>query len=610
MQDKTPSISDIARQTLLQLAALRLPPTPEHYARIFAEISGQPLVVAPVQAALQKGLETLAAERQELQSLSACMLADLQAGRWDTALAPLLGGLRWSASGAPALAIICRRLVREWERRQQGLSYLQKQEALEFILTRYGDEPAQLSMQLNALLDRWGALPEKPSFNTDMTSDDMLLEPDPLLSSAPAGVPGELERSFMTSADDGASSGSAWRQILVQAVRYGVIPRLAHLPALQADAEMLVMRVGSSHTQDELRRLADEFRLFWIDLELRHGEELQLQQRLLRLLQFFTENVADLLSEDVWLNNQLDEMRTLFAEPLEAATLLQAEERFREIIYKQGVLKKGMLEAREALKSMAGLVIASIEQISTATGAYSQKVRAHADDLQHAENLDQINLILKDLLQDSAGIEAESRRLHQDLLSARDRLEQAEQRIYSLESELEHMNHLLQEDPLTGALNRRGLQIVFERETGRAQRQGGPLSVAVLDIDHFKRINDHHGHELGDRVLQHLVQVLKEQLRPADCLARVGGEEFALLLPETPPERITHVLTRLQSILAQRPIMHAGTELSIQFSAGASAWTAGESLKDTLRRADEAMYDAKRAGRNQVVFKALTSGGT
>ena len=607
MKPKVPSIAETARQTFLQLAALRLPPTPENYARIFAEISGQPPVVAPMQAALQKALETYATERLELQLLSASMLADLQAGHWDAALAPLLGSLRWSASGAPALAVICRRLVREWERRQQGLSYLQKQEALEFILTRYGDEPAQLTVQLNVLLDRWGALPEKPSFNTDAASNGIPLEPDPLLSSAPATVYGEDARALVASAD-GADSGSAWRQILVQAMRYGVIPRLAHLPALQAAAEALQMRVAGAHTQDELRRLADEFRRFWIDLELRHGEEEKLQQGLLRLLQFFTENVADLLSEDVWLNNQLADMRTLFAEPLQAATLLQAEERFREIIYKQGVLKQGMREAREALKSMAGLVIASIEQISTATGAYSQKVRAHADDLQRAENLDQINLILKNLLQDSAGIEAESRRMHQDLLSARDRLEQAEQRIYSLESELEQVNHLLQEDPLTGALNRRGLQIVFERETGRAQRAHSTLSMAVLDLDHFKRINDRHGHELGDCVLQHLVQVLREQLRPADCLARVGGEEFALLFPDTPPERVTHVLTRLQSILAQRPIMHAGTELSIQFSAGVSGWAAGESLKDTLRRADEAMYEAKRAGRNQVILKALAPG--
>jgi len=377
-----------------------------------------------------------------------------------------------------------------------------------------------------------------------------------------------------------------------------------------AAAEALQARIEGAHTQEELRQLALEFRRFWIELELRHGEELQLQQGLLRLLQLFTENVADLLTEDVWLNTQLQDMRTLFAEPLEAATLLQAEERLREIIYKQGVLKQGMLEAREALKSMAGLVISSIEQISTATGAYSQKVRAHADDLQHAENLDQINRILKDLLQDSAGIEAESRRLHQDLLSARDRLQQAEQRIYSLESELEQVNHLLQEDPLTGALNRRGLQIVFEREMGRALRQGSTLSVAVLDIDHFKRINDHYGHEFGDRMLQHLVQVLREQLRPADSLARVGGEEFVLLLPDTPSNSVSHVLTRLQSVLAQRPIMHAGTELSIRFSAGISAWTAGEPLKDTLRRADAAMYEAKRAGRNRVVFRALAAGGT
>jgi diguanylate cyclase (GGDEF)-like protein len=156
--------------------------------------------------------------------------------------------------------------------------------------------------------------------------------------------------------------------------------------------------------------------------------------------------------------------------------------------------------------------------------------------------------------------------------------------------------HAADHDHLTGARSRRAFFELAAREQARAQRRGIPLSLLLFDVDHFKRINDTHGHATGDRVLVDIVQRTGAVVRGIDVVARLGGEEFAVLLPDTPADTALLVAGRLRHGL-DRALDGVGYTVSI----GAATLHAGESIDAMLSRADAALYAAKTAGRNAVV---------
>ncbi|MES9859806.1 MAG: sensor domain-containing diguanylate cyclase [Candidatus Thiodiazotropha sp. LLP2] len=157
-------------------------------------------------------------------------------------------------------------------------------------------------------------------------------------------------------------------------------------------------------------------------------------------------------------------------------------------------------------------------------------------------------------------------------------------------------------DALTGLSNRRELEKVGEREFRRAQRFKRELSVMMLDLDHFKDINDTHNHTTGDGVLQHVVEILKEVIRGQDILVRYGGEEFLLLLPETHEKGGKLLAARICSLVADSAFEHGHVRIPVTISIGVSG-IAGmdKSYHDIVVRADQALYQAKRTGRNRVV---------
>lgn len=184
-------------------------------------------------------------------------------------------------------------------------------------------------------------------------------------------------------------------------------------------------------------------------------------------------------------------------------------------------------------------------------------------------------------------------------------LRAAETRIAELEAALGKALAAASTDPLTGALNRRGFDAAFAREQARAQRVGAPLALVVLDLDNFKQLNDRWGHPCGDEALIHLVRIVGKTLRPADVLCRLGGEEFAVLLPDSDLAAAEAAMLRLQCALAGQPLPFSGDRLA--FSAGVAVLASGEAQGAALKRADAAVYAAKAAGKNRVVCSAAVA---
>jgi diguanylate cyclase (GGDEF)-like protein/PAS domain S-box-containing protein len=174
--------------------------------------------------------------------------------------------------------------------------------------------------------------------------------------------------------------------------------------------------------------------------------------------------------------------------------------------------------------------------------------------------------------------------------------------ITELELLKEKLEQQAQQDYLTGLSNRRHFMNQGQVELARAQRYGTPLSLLMLDIDRFKNINDTHGHKAGDIVLQQMSEVMRATLRSVDIIGRMGGEEFAILLPETDLKRATEVAERLRENVAHAQVaLETAAPLQFTVSIGVSTLEGKEATLDTLlNQADWALYEAKEGGRNKV----------
>lgn len=172
------------------------------------------------------------------------------------------------------------------------------------------------------------------------------------------------------------------------------------------------------------------------------------------------------------------------------------------------------------------------------------------------------------------------------------------ERVQNAHAELEK---LAGTDPLTGIDNRRQFMRRAEAEMERCLRHGHVASFLALDIDHFKNINDSHGHAIGDAVLKHFVKLIEKDIRTSDIFGRMGGEEFSLVLAETPAKAAAAFADRLRASVAKHPCIVDGHEISVTTSIGVATTVSGEvDLTQALKRSDDALYEAKRSGRNRV----------
>lgn len=180
---------------------------------------------------------------------------------------------------------------------------------------------------------------------------------------------------------------------------------------------------------------------------------------------------------------------------------------------------------------------------------------------------------------------------------------QAAARTKSLQEELlgqgRRLEAMIFEDPLTQLYNRRFMLTQMAALVSGARRHERPMSVVMVDIDHFKALNDQHGHEAGDRALVTVAHAMRDRLRAEDYLGRLGGEEFLALLPDVDESAAAQVADSLRATVAEQPVDLGRQSMRMTVSAGYATWE-GEAPSELLRRADDAMYRAKAAGRDAI----------
>jgi diguanylate cyclase (GGDEF)-like protein len=179
--------------------------------------------------------------------------------------------------------------------------------------------------------------------------------------------------------------------------------------------------------------------------------------------------------------------------------------------------------------------------------------------------------------------------------------------VHELEAANARLDRLARTDALTNMPNRLAFFQIAPREIARASRYSRPLSLAILDLDHFKAVNDQYGHDAGDAALKHITQTVSAQLRPSDVFARIGGEEFAVVLPETEPQTATRLLERILEEVTRTPLRYEDNQIALSFSAGVTGFYQGVTIDTLIKHADVALYKCKAQGRSSVSLNLVTS---
>ena len=340
------------------------------------------------------------------------------------------------------------------------------------------------------------------------------------------------------------------------------------------------------------------------------GEHAQVQRRLersertlldlQRLLAALCEGVGALADDDSWLGGQMATLRELLDSNADRRAVSAARQLLEQTALTQqrivGRKREAVAQLRETLFQAVGQTV----ELDSAAGELSTRVQHWAGRIEAVDTPEARDEAVRRLAADARALHASMDDSRERFAATRDRALALREEVARLERELCEASRQMHTDHLTHALNRRGLDEAWRVASQRAARLGQPLSLALLDVDDFKRLNDALGHLAGDGALQHLARLLKARLRPGDSVARFGGEEFVLLLPDSAGPQAAAVMQRMQRELTSDVYLFENRQVFLTFSAGVAEMRSDETFDAVVARADEAMYRAKRAGKNCV----------
>jgi diguanylate cyclase len=256
--------------------------------------------------------------------------------------------------------------------------------------------------------------------------------------------------------------------------------------------------------------------------------------------------------------------------------------------------------AAARLQTVVAQVLQRVGEAGRDNALYTEEIASLSDGLAQAGGAGEVTELVGSILNATQRVLERNRRLEAELSTST-------REIGDLKQNLESTRRAALSDPLTGLANRKMFETRLVEGAKAADEGAGQLSLLLLDIDHFKRFNDTHGHLIGDEVLKVVARELKETLKGRDTAARYGGEEFAIILPQTELRQAVVVAEHIRKALATRCLTNRKTGQNfgtITVSVGAARYIPGEPLPAFIERTDKALYAAKRAGRNRVIAAA------
>ncbi len=590
--------AEIARETLKLLMTRRMAPSPDNYRAIYHEIAGSndKATASFPEKELKSLVAALPRTNPGQQRLARGLEQALKGENWEEYKNTLVAFLQeLGAESALGWGELIGELIRQWETKHANLTAARKRESFEHILSSASKNSEILFERLQRLVKSWSQNSAEVDA-IELTESSVAADP---LVPPPAGAMPVVRPALGSRASELLPE---LRAIFVLMLEKAILSQLEDQPELEQDTRAIIAAVPAANSLQAFGELQGAVKQLAYRLEFVAEDRAELRSSLLKLLQLTIDNVGELVSDDRWLNGQIAMVRDILTQPMSIRGVNEAEQRLKEVIFKQSQLKHSLTETQQALKQMLAGFVDHLAQLSDSTSEYHDKIEQYAEEISRADDITQLEGLLTEVIQATRTMQIDTQRSHDDLQVTRLRVDVAEKRINELQAELEKTSSLVRHDQLTGTLNRRGLEEAFESEFSRSRRRQSPLSVALLDIDNFKRLNDSLGHEAGDGALIHLASVIRETLRPQDTVARFGGEEFVILLPDTEIRNAEKALVRLQRELTRRIFMHDNEKILITFSAGVTDLRPDDNQGTVTKRADEAMYTAKKSGKNRVVI--------
>lgn len=582
------SPAQIAKGALRRLALGKIEPTPENFARAYAEESGRPPPGLPERA--RAVLERVVARSTEDAALREELLKGLTLGLSDGPWAQAERALENLSARPSPWATICARLSKGLERSSARWTPARKKESLQRVLEGSRMDSGKLLQRLQSLLQAWEGDGDGDDAETAKAGDGDEPTSEPAATAAGPGV-----RDCPDPTPDGWPAAGAALGATLSAALPPEDARAAELAdALAALAERLERQGADADTVRELEVLCQRARRW---LAHRH----HLFDALGRLCGELGDGLIDLAEDESWARGQCEILREQLSGGINTRGVRAAANLLEETRLRQRQVRTERDTARDALKAFIQTLLHELGELGAHTDRFEANVSRHTLAIEQAESLQGLAGVVRELIADSQAVRSLVRQTQDRINDEHRKAGELAAKVRELEGELRRLSDEVSTDMLTQVANRRGLAQAFDAECTRLARDDGtPLAIGLLDIDNFKRLNDSLGHAAGDMALKTLAAAVRDRLRPEDTVARLGGEEFVVLMPGTPRDEAQTALTRLQRGLSASLFMHEDREVFVTFSAGVTQWRRAETLEAALERADEALYEAKRTGKNRT----------